>query len=606
MKHTSKYNISKISIGLCLMLVLLTAPLQARAVVPVIDVGNLTFHVGNWITDLLTTVEQTLATVTDIYMKIKNTILDPAAWVLARTQIFAESNKILTLTQKGRQETGGALFVTNWQTFTNSARDKETNFFLSQLSQDQKINPAFKGTILRSLSNAPNQSVFTQYQSTFARDVRDPITGQSYTQNQFNQNFSNGGWQGWNAIVQQPGNNPYLTYLGLQAEKQRREQAAIQARRDEALSGGGALGTQNCQNQPSTEAFVGPPAPTLNLMCSGSVVNGETTWNLVNADDDSIVVPNLPSESACDDVLNNTKAQTPPPDQVPTKQNCTITRPAQTVISDFNQVLAQPIQILGQVSQISQILDSALSALTGNLRSQGLAGSQGIDLQVNRDVVRTATVNALGDTLSKTVAQGNQALVDLDQIWTIKKKSLDALTADPGGVIWLIKLMQYDTQWGKDHAPNQHVGYLYTGWPAPPPGSEGLRGLCYWHPEVGDHLDADLTDAQTTETRLEQEVGVPPTPGTLQLGGPLAQELATNTQALVDQIKILNAPGASPDQEDEIRTQAASLADKVQQTLLKVGNVDSATAEYKGIVSQVQSERSAFVNQCYSSPVPPP
>ncbi len=321
--------------------------------------------------DVINSIESTITAIAEVFMKIKVNILDPLAWVAAKLEIASGANIIINQIKSGRAEGGNKpLFVTNWETFTNPARDKASKLFLDELSANQKVNPAFKDTMLFSLSHSNDPSFFDQYKSTFQQDVGN-------SPQEFNQNFSNGGWTAWNHILQSPGDNPYSFYLGASQEKQRKEQAAIDARTKEALASGGNLGTQKCD----------PVSPD----------------------------------------PDNTEGRTA------TGEVCTITRPGSSIGADLSKVLGAPIDTLQNVHTVGELVSAALSILVNNLRSSGIE-SHNTD-QTTTSIVTENKDRAL-ETAKATAKSIDKALTDLEKIWTVKARSLENIGETPPGLIW--------------------------------------------------------------------------------------------------------------------------------------------------------------------------
>ena len=528
--------------------------------------GDTVLEVGPQLhTNIKTTIEQTLSTITkkmsliEEKMKtVKEYVLDPAAWAISKAQIHSEANTILEQIRgnrgSARGETGGALFVTDWLTVARRAARNQNNYFLDELAATQKIDPAFKGTLLQALSANPERSVFNRARSTFQEDT-------GYELGAFTQDFSKGGWQGWNSIVTTPGNNPYSTYLMLEEERRQRVNNATQARINEALASSGALGTQQCVEETSPESdFVGPPDPGL--------------------------------EGPPDPGLEG-----------PTIQKCKITRPGESVINDLSKTLGGPTDTAQQVDELSELVLGALQAVVSTMRATGISWddeeSDPVEDSRNRltEENRTITESSIRE-LADTV---DRAISDIDTIWQIKVKSLDAIDEINPGLVYEINATINDIRFG---------------------------GKCAQNTTLVSSINDDLDDALSLRDKLAREVGVPvdfsnplngdgPTIGDLENGGSFSQTLFTKQADLEYLKEIVANSGRDPSvaaseglvqkfvgnlsnqQRINIaRQQIAAEVGRVQSLLLQMGDVSSARAELQRIKSDQSGQREARAT-CY-------
>mgnify|MGYP001571484241 CR=1 FL=1 len=453
--------------------------------------------------DIITQVESVLTTIAsqaswvlDILAEVKDKVLDPIAWVAAKAQIHSEANTILTQVRGGgnaRGETGKALFVTDWEKVSRSAVSNQRRFFLQELAVTKKVDPAFQETLLSSFSSNPNRSVFNRLQSNFGSDVGCDDTnntgGQSCLQN-FLGDFSQGGWRGWNSIVTNPGNNPYRSYLELQAEKERREESARQARINEALASQGALGTQDCVEEPSQEAELVNPIESKNLACVISSMGGssETFYAL---EDNGFIVPGTTDEmtynqcqEALQEELNKPLPESSYAEDAPTIKKCKITRPGTTVASDLSKVLGGPIDTLQQVDEFSELISGALASFIGSLRSQGIASDNESEdiVSGSRTALKDTNIENAKKTLNELSASVTKSISNLAGIWEIKVKSLDLVDDVSPGFIYELN----ETQKNIDSA-----------------------GKCALDISIAERLSGDLEDAKSQMEKLALEVGYP-------------------------------------------------------------------------------------------------
>lgn len=356
------------------------SPFTAHAipVAVIAAIVQLPFDIGSFI-------ESTISAIEDIYGTLKEVALDKLAWIASKAQIHAESNKIISQIQQGKPGNRGGLFVTNWETFANKPRQEAGDFFVKELGATKKIDPAFKSAFMRSFSNDSRPSAFSQLQSTFKTDV-------GYNPSEFTKDFSKGGTKGWEAINKQPGNNPYLSYLILQEDKESREARAEQAARDEAIASKGFIGTQDCTTEEA-----------------GSGTGEEGT----------------------------------------PRKKCRINRPGSTAQTDFSKVLGSGIDTLQQTDELTELIGGAIMSFLSNLRSKGISGpTDENQLEESRQILRQQAADNVLETARKVRLDAEKALDSLEGIWRIKVKTLDEIDEVDPGVLFELNRMRHEIDSG--------------------------------------------------------------------------------------------------------------------------------------------------------------
>jgi len=162
-------------------------------------------------------------------------MVDKAAWSVAKLLVHRITQDIVNLIRTGGQG-GTPLFVQDWQGFLLDAADQASGVFLKELKLTQLCEPF--GPRLRLIFAGGRRPLQERFRCTVSA-----IAGN--LQNFFN-DFNNGGWQRWIELTQ-VNNNPYGQYLGLLEEKEKREAIAAQAKLNEAVSGSGFLGIEDCE-----------------------------------------------------------------------------------------------------------------------------------------------------------------------------------------------------------------------------------------------------------------------------------------------------------------------------------------------------------------------
>jgi hypothetical protein len=562
-----KSYISSLLVMILLCSTLFISVPRTTHAIPVLDIPDI-------VENVITAVQEILSLIIEVYMKIKDTVLDPLAWIVSKVEINLESTKILQGIQGGggggRREGGDTLFVHDWKNFTDVPRTDELTFFQKELEGSSKVNPAFKDALTSSFNNIGKQEddIFRNLNSTFDTDFNGSL-GDFYKDFNFTDNSGGDktGWDAWNSMVTSPGDNPYLSFVELSDARNARVSKAEEAVKNEALSGQGFLGNQDCEPRQSNET---------------------------------------------DDVMSSA-------------QDCDTTRPGVTVGTDLSQVLQQPITTLGYADELSEILSSAISQLTGSLRTKGVASKNGntgpgkpnVTEERNR-TFQESKDNALNEA-KRAEERVNEAINLIDTVWHIKAKSLEAIDeVEPGVIFSLGRIIDLNTK-------------------------EPL-GKCISFPDIYESAGNSLYDVLRRKEGLEREVGFPvyasemgttrdpwnPGPhdhlqpvGTLEPGGKVSQELSAAHADLVFLRKILENPDeipsdkVSPDlrymfekpspdgdmQSSEERFREARrrtdvMIGALESLIIQVPQAEVADAQYKRIIGERNTTDSDW-RRCY-------
>ena len=551
-----------------------SVPRVAHAI-PVVDAGNIAQSTISAITN-------TITSIMEIYSKIKDSVLDPIAWIVSKVEINLESTKILQGIQGGggggRREGGDTLFVHDWKNFTDVLRTDELAFFQKELEGTGKINPAFKDALSFSFNNIgkSQNDVFKNLKSTFETDFNGSLDN---FYNDFGFGESNGmsGWEAWKSVVTDPSNNPYLSYLELNDARIIRAQEAIDALKNEAIAGQGFLGSQDCEKRQSSES---------------------------------------------DDLMSSTA------------QDCDTTRPGVTVGTDLSQVLQQSITTLGYADELSEILSSAISQLTAGLRTKGVARANNqnsptkpVVEEERKRTFQESKDNAVKET-KRAQERVNEVIENLETVWQLKARSLEAIDEfNPGLIFSIGRIIDLSK-------PNA----------VPPDPAYPALGKCERFPDIYENARVALGDALRRKEALEKEVGYPVyaeemgttgdpwSPGnfthlqpigTLEEGGRVSQRLAAAHAELSFLTAVLENPDEIPsnvvspelryafekprpdgepqnaeDRFREARRRADVTIGSLEGLLLEVPQPEIANAEYRRILGERNNTDSDW-RRCY-------
>ena len=337
-------------------------------------------------------IEDTITAISEVIKEVKELGLDKVAWITSKVQLAEEASKIVSQVQSGRDETGLGLFVQDWQLVGDLQRKKAANSFIKELSSSQ-IDPAFKGTLLRSFKTNPyeDRSVFSRLRPTFKEDVASYPgceSGECDTKSFLN-DFSKGGWLGFQSLTNNPAHNPFTSYNLLLQDKTEKEERAKQAALDEARASQGFLGTQDCPEEPQPDDFVGPPEPqTEEGITEESIISGATA------------------------ALKTAR--------------CKITRPGSSVGQDLAQAFGGLHETLASSDELWELIAGGLQSLVGNTRSRGLKSKAA--LQEARVAITEEDRGAAIEEEERIIAKAQTVLSSVYTIWKLKEKNLNANT----------------------------------------------------------------------------------------------------------------------------------------------------------------------------------
>jgi hypothetical protein len=130
---------------------------------------------------------------------------------------------------------GTPKFVSDWNGFLKDAANEAGGAFLDTLTGGFLCKP-FSFQLRLALMPVSYQQM-----------SRCTLEQMGANMEAFFSNFSSGGWGTWLQVIQ-PQNNFYGAYLLAMNEKEKQQMAAMEAGKNEALSGGGFLGSKKCMS----------------------------------------------------------------------------------------------------------------------------------------------------------------------------------------------------------------------------------------------------------------------------------------------------------------------------------------------------------------------
>ena len=334
------------------------------------------------------------------YMKLKETVLDPLAWALAKTLLQSITADVVNWINSGYQ--GSPAFISNPQGFFLDVADQATGAFIansgplsslcSPFSLDIRLNLAlhttvpsrqrYACTLSTIIKNAQNSHVgisgtVTDNGTVIAGGSAGASINGGATINGFmGGDFSQGGWPAFVALTTEPQNNPFGASLTEQADLQNQissRQATIKA---DVAAGGGFMSYPKCKDL--------------------GTVNSDA-----EADQADAIAGNDPNVT--------TKVNS---DGSITYQICHMETPGSTISAALNKQLGSGSDSLVAADEIDEVLSAAFnqllkSVLTGGLYSSSQTSSGGtaaVMTTLRTDTTGTAiqtNITALSNNIDK-------------------------------------------------------------------------------------------------------------------------------------------------------------------------------------------------------------
>jgi hypothetical protein len=201
----------------------------------VIDPANYVQTSVSAVSNAITSASSVVNTAMTTAEKLKVFVIDPAARVAIRTIIRKLTAQTVNWINSGFQ--GNPAFVTDPKQFFLSVGDNVASNFLSGSSVNQLCTP-FKAQIrLALVKNYVTEN--ENYSCTLS------ILKNNF--NQFTQDFSQGGWDGWFEVTQSTENNPYNAYFAAKSELSRKIDTEKTKYQAQLSLGNGFLSYEKCK-----------------------------------------------------------------------------------------------------------------------------------------------------------------------------------------------------------------------------------------------------------------------------------------------------------------------------------------------------------------------
>lgn len=184
-------------------------------------------------------VENTLTTVSVTSTWFKEYVLDPIAWIVAKTILRSITDSLVDWINSGFE--GNPTFV-DPDTFLRDVADQASGAFIQQLGLEGILCSPFRLPILASLNLSYKKSTLPRFQCTLS------AAKENWQRNwdEFMYDFTNGGWDRWLNVTTQQQNNPYGAYLMAYDEMQSRRAIAQEKKKTEVSWGSGFASLQEC------------------------------------------------------------------------------------------------------------------------------------------------------------------------------------------------------------------------------------------------------------------------------------------------------------------------------------------------------------------------
>jgi hypothetical protein len=372
---STKHTIARwfLIISVVLLIAEVSLPKQTQAL----------FGAGDIVTDPVTNTETALTASATIYSKIsaaymelKETVLDPLAWMLAKQLLQSITADVVSWINSGFK--GNPAFMSNPEAFFLDVADQTTGAFIANSGPLSSLCSPFSVDIRLALGLGAAQSNRKRYTCTLktiinnVENIPNNITVNGKSINGFmNGDFSQGGWQAFISLTTEPQNNINGAYLMAQSDLQAQignKKASINA---DLAMGAGFMSYKKCTDLGTTRTDAeANDADTIN--------QGDPTVSTRVNSDGSI-----------------------------TYQSCHTETPGSVIASSLNKQLGTGSDSLVAADELNEILSAAFNqlikgVLTGGLLSSSQQNSSGMTSSVVNSL-RTDTAGVSVDTSAKEI-----------------------------------------------------------------------------------------------------------------------------------------------------------------------------------------------------------
>jgi hypothetical protein len=382
---------------------------------------------AQWATfDVITEVSTAASWVVDEYQKVKaeyaslkETVLDPLAWGLAKMLLQSLTADVVNWINSGFQ--GSPAFISNPQGFFLDVADQATGAFISNsgplsalcspFSLDIRLNLALQGTM--------NKQRYACTLSTIIKNVQNShvSVGGSVTSNGqviangavgvggngdgvsafMNGDFSQGGWPAFISMTTEPQNNFQGAYLMAQSDLQNQigtRQATIKA---DVAAGGGFMSYQKCEKL-------------------GTVYPGDGSE--VPASFPGINDPNVSTKVNMDGSV--------------TYQICHTETPGATISAALNKQLGSGSDSLVAADEFDEVLSAAFGQLLKTVLTGGLYSSSQPASGATQSVMSTLRTDTTGTPIQNSITNltnsMDQYMSDTMLYKSVRDRTLAAIT----------------------------------------------------------------------------------------------------------------------------------------------------------------------------------
>ena len=365
--------------------------------------------------------------VSDAYMEIKETVLDPLAWLLGKQLLQAITADVVDWINSGFE--GNPAFISNPTGFFMGVGDQYTGAFIansgplsslcSPFNLDLRLNLALqtsKISLPRSRYNCTLSTIINNAQNAHASvggsvsvngstiagggasvGTNNGSGGRNSIDGFMNGDFSQGGWPAFMAMTTQPQNNYMGAYLTAQSDLQSQiatRQASIRA---DVSAGGGFMSYQKCED-------LGTVGPT-GTAADAQRISGNN--------------PNVTTK------LNN--------DGSVTYQLCHTETPGSTISASLNKQLGSGSDSLVAADEFDEILSAAFNQLLSSVLKGGLYSSSNSGSGGTQSVMGSLRSDTTGLPISGIASNITQkvkdAMPDALQYQSVRHQTLDAINA---------------------------------------------------------------------------------------------------------------------------------------------------------------------------------
>jgi hypothetical protein len=296
---------------------------------------------------------------------LKDFLLDGIAWSVANSMIQKITAQTVNWINSGFK--GNPAYVTDPGQFFLNLGDEGASRFLSGTNFNQLCAPFRNQVRLSLVKNYLSESVPQNFSCTIGGVIKN--------YNDFTQDFTQGGWDGWFAVTQNSSNNPYGAYLDAKSELGSQNNNVIAKYSNQLDQGKGFLSYERCKpHGATTNTYSAGNSGTAGEQATGQELYDQCLYDNGGPESETAL-------TICEGYKDYTPSnQSEGSSNVVGSSDCapgdreTVT-PGSVIGDQLGKILGKGVDRLGVVDSINQVVGALMTQMIGRVVGGGGGGT---------------------------------------------------------------------------------------------------------------------------------------------------------------------------------------------------------------------------------------